>query len=102
MDVSNEAAKAPGAALERPSDVLSAHLRPAAIQTSLGENDNALGSKALRQAHHPRVLTSLVLICWMCIFKVSSGTGTTLEKITGEENKIIENTLGWLHITPGH
>lgn len=32
----------------------------------------------------------------MCIFKVSSGTGTTLEKITGEgEKKIIENTLSW-------
>lgn len=31
----------------------------------------------------------------MCIFKVSSGTGTTLEKIAGEEKKIIENTLSW-------
>lgn len=32
----------------------------------------------------------------MCIFKVSSRTGTTWEKITGEEKKkISENTLSW-------
>lgn len=49
---------------QRPSVVLSAPLGPAAIQTlSLGGNDNVLGFKALRQAHHPRVLTSLVLMC---------------------------------------
>lgn len=38
MNVSNEGRRAtntPGVAFERPSDVLSANLRPAAIQTSL-------------------------------------------------------------------
>lgn len=70
---------------------------------SLGENDNALGFKALRQAQHLRVLTFLVLIGWICVLRVTTEIGiTTLETKTSLTGKSLKRLLPGMHITPGN
>lgn len=70
---------------------------------SLGENDNALGFKALRQAQHLRVLTFLVLIGWICALRVTTEIGTTtLETKTSLTGKSLKRLLPGMHITPGN
>lgn len=70
---------------------------------SLGENDNALGFKALRLAQHLRVLTFLVLIGWICVFRVTIEIGTTtLKTKTSLTGKSLKSLLPGMHITPGN
>lgn len=69
---------------------------------SLGENDNALGFKALRQAQHLRVLTFLVLIGWICVLRVTTEIGTTLETKTSLTGISLKRLLPGMHITPGN
>lgn len=70
---------------------------------SVGENDNALGFKALRQAQHLRVLTFLVLIGWICVLRVTTEIGiTTLETKTSLTGKSLKRLLPGMHITPGN
>lgn len=69
---------------------------------SLGENDNALGFKALRRAQHLRVLTFLVLIGWICVLRVTTEIGTTLETKTSLTGISLKRLLPGMHITPGN
>lgn len=70
---------------------------------SVGENDNALGFKALRRAQHLRVLTFLVLIGWICVLRVTTEIGTTtLETKTSLTGKSLKRLLPGMHITPGN
>lgn len=70
---------------------------------SPGENENALGFKALRQAQHLRVLTFLVLIGWICVLRVTAEIGTTtLESKTSLTGKSLKRLLPGMHITPGN
>lgn len=70
---------------------------------SPGENDNALGFKALRRAQHLRVLTFLVLIGWICVLRVTTEIGTTtLETKTSLTGKSLKRLLPGMHITPGN
>lgn len=70
---------------------------------SLGDNDNALGFKALRRVQHLRVLTFLVLIGQVCVFRVTTEIGTTtLETKTSLTGKSLKRLLPGMHIKPGN
>lgn len=70
---------------------------------SPGENNNALGSEALRRAQYLRVLTLLVLIGLMCVFRVTIEIGTTtLKTKTSLTGKSLKTLLPGMHITPGN